>query len=146
MFMLWLLKIEVRQLLILTNCCALLKTTRGPISYHLLTCYMCTYIYCGYQDFANIIMSQSVLQATPLPTDECDIANIALFDGDDECSMSARELFFNRDSTDNDIINLYNGDCPTRLLAYATACSESFGDSADEVNNMILSVVHIVCS
>ena len=91
-------------------------------------------------------MSQSVLQDTLLPTDECDIASIALFDGDDECSMSAQELFFNDNSTESVTLNLYNGDCPTRFLAYATACSKTFGDSADEVNNMILSVVHLAYS
>ena len=91
-------------------------------------------------------MSQSVLQGTPLPTDECDIASVALFDGDDECSMSARELFFNDNSTESVILNLYDGDCPTRFLAYTTACSETFGNNADEVNNMILSIVHIVYS
>ena len=31
------------------------------------------------------------------------------------------------------IVNLYNGDCPTRFHAYASACSELFGDSGAEV-------------
>ena len=87
-----------------------------------------------------------MLQGTPLPADECGTATIALFGGDDECSMSVQELFFNDNSTDSVILNLYNGDCPTRFLAYATACSEMFGDGADEVNNIILSVVHLVYS
>ena len=50
--------------------------------------------------------------------------------------MSVQELFFNDNSTESVILSLYNGDCPTRFQAYATACSETFGDSADEVNNM----------
>ena len=94
-------------------------------------------------------MSQSVLQGTALPADECSTATIALFGEDDECSMSVQELFFSDNSTENNnstesvILNLYNGDCPTRFLSYATACSEIFGDGADEVIN-ILSVVHLV--
>ena len=104
------------------------------------------YIYRGYQDFVIIIMTLSLLQGNPLPADECGTASIALFGRHDECSMSVWELLFNDNSTDSVILNLYNGDCPTRFLAYATACSESFGDDADEVNNMILSVVHLVYS
>ena len=48
--------------------------------------------------------------------------------------MSVRGLFFE----DNElaIINLYNGDCPTRFYEYATACSGVFGDSSNEVSNM----------
>ena len=104
------------------------------------------YVYRGYHDFVVIIMTQSVLQGTPLPADECGTASIALFGGDDECSMSVRDLFFTDNSTGSELINLHNGDCPTRFLAYATACSEILGDSADEVNNMILSVVHLAYS
>ena len=91
-------------------------------------------------------MTQSVLQGTPLPADKCSTATIALFGGDDECSMSVQELFFNDNRTDSVILNLYNGDCPTRFLAYATACSKKFGDGADEVNDMILSIVHLAYS
>lgn len=46
--------------------------------------------------------------------------------------MSVRELFFE----DNELalMNLYSGDCPTRFHAYATACSEMFGNSSAEAS------------
>ena len=45
-----------------------------------------------------------------------------------------RELFY--EDNEYAIINLYNGDCPTRFYAYATECSELFGNNTDEVSNI----------
>ena len=52
--------------------------------------------------------------------------------------MSVQQLFFNDSSDPNVILNLYNGDCPARFQAFATACSDIFGDSGDEVGNIIV--------
>ena len=45
-----------------------------------------------------------------------------------------RALFY--EGNENAIINLYNGDCPTRFYAYATECSELFVNNTDEVSNI----------
>ena len=49
----------------------------------------------------------------------------------DSCSISIQQLFSGDTSS---LINLYLGDCPTRFQSYATACSEQFGDGANEVS------------
>ena len=66
-----------------------------------------------------------------MPADACGNATINLFSGNDECSMSVQALF---DDNTTVLMNLYNGDCPTRFHAYVTACSGIFGNDADEVS------------
>ena len=68
-----------------------------------------------------------------MPNDECGIAYINLLGKDDNCSRTAEGLF--GDGNDTSLINLYLGDCPTRFHNYATACSESFGNSSDDVSS-----------
>ena len=49
--------------------------------------------------------------------------------------MSVQQLFFNNTDDSDVILNLYSGDCPARFQAYATVCSDLFGDSSNEVND-----------
>lgn len=49
----------------------------------------------------------------------------------DNCSRAIQQLFGGGAGS---LIDLYLGDCPTRFQAYASACSEQFGNSSDEVS------------
>ena len=53
-----------------------------------------------------------------------------LFGENDQCSSSVQALFARNYSV---LPYIYSGDCPTRLNAYATECSEIFGGNDNEV-------------
>ena len=71
-----------------------------------------------------MIMAHSVLQGDPIPTDACDTAYANLFFGDDQCAINTQEVVFNSNDSLSAILGLYEGDCPAKFEAYATACSD----------------------
>ena len=68
----------------------------------------------------------------PITNSLCGAAYIYLFTINDECSRAARGLIMGNKSA---IYGLFNGDCPTRLYNYTTACNG--GGEIDEVNDYI---------
>ena len=73
---------------------------------------------------ACMIMAHSVLQGDPLPTDACDTAFSNLLFGGDQCSMNVQEVIINENDSLSAILSLYEGNCPEKFEAYATACSD----------------------
>ena len=81
-----------------------------------------------------------MLQGTALPTDPCGDASIRLFSANDECSRTIQGLLSGNDST---LMNLYNGDCPTRFHEYAITCSGMFGGSDGFVSKLFCCSMHV---
>ena len=69
------------------------------------------------------------------------MASIDLFIPNDECSRSAEEFFNFNNSNSSVIVSLHTGDCPARLQAYATECSDQYGD---EVSIIIILYVIVI--
>ena len=67
----------------------------------------------------------SVLQGDTLPSTPCTVASIDLVNTNDECSRALEGLFT---GISGELTSLYRGDCPTRLLNYATVCSNAHGE------------------
>ena len=72
-----------------------------------------------------------IIQGSTLPVDACGTASVILLGPNDECSRTVQNLFGDSNVS---LVSLYNGDCPTRFHAYATDCSELFGNNSNSVS------------
>lgn len=72
-----------------------------------------------------ITRALSVLQGDTLPSTPCAVASIDLVNTNDECSRTIESLFT---GISGEFTRLYSGDCPTRLLNYASVCSNAHGE------------------
>ena len=66
-----------------------------------------------------------------MPSNPCDEATTKLLGVGDNCTRTASRLFGGGDAS---ILDLYDGDCPTRFYAFATACNASFGNESEAVS------------
>ena len=79
----------------------------------------------------NMYSSFHCLQGSAIQIDPCAAATATVQGVNDNCSRAIQQLFGGGAGS---LIDLYLGDCPTRFQAYASTCSEQFGNSSDEVS------------
>ena len=74
----------------------------------------------------------------PITNSPWGTAYIDLFTPNDACSSAAQKLI---NGNHSEVVNLFYGDCPTRLSNYTTYCSNEIDD--DDFNEVNINVMYM---